>query len=65
MYSDFRKLASQGHVKHVQIDESSGQIFFDAMFSQQQKPAPKKSWIPGRRNRASPQAQGRKLSSSS
>ena len=57
IYSDFRKLASQGHVKHVQIDESSGQIFFDAVFSQQ-KQAPKKSWIPGRRSKASQQPAG-------
>jgi len=53
IYSDFRRLATQGHVKHVQIDESSGQIFFDAVFSQQKQQAPKKSWIPGRRAKSS------------
>ena len=57
MYSDFRKLASQGHVKHVQIDESSGQIIFDAVFPQQ-KPSQKKSWIPGRRSKEIQQPAG-------
>lgn len=58
IYSDFRKLASQGHVKHVQIDESSGQIYFDAVFTQQQKQVSKRSWIPGRRNKVTQQIPG-------